>query len=170
MGKTAGSVRSSKWESSIYHEGGVRKEYHELSKGRKTIVKAELRRVQAAMVARLNGKKITIYADGKKIDVVFTKDGLEHAAQDAMIALSGKYMSRKSMLSIDKILAGSQYVEKQIPKKSRKDKKEFFFAHTDTQGRQIFFKVAFDRTQSKQGRYYLYSVTDKLRNEKPLET
>lgn len=49
MAKSAGHIRASKWDNSIYHEGGVRKEYHELSEGRKAIVKAELKSVQAAM-------------------------------------------------------------------------------------------------------------------------
>jgi hypothetical protein len=46
-----------------------------------------------------------------------------------------------------------------------KDEIEYFFKYKDKQGRGIYFKVAFDRAQSKQGRYYLYSVTDKLRKE-----
>lgn len=165
MAKSAGHIRASKWDNSIYHEGGVRKEYGELSDARKAIVKAELKSVQATMVAALGNKKIKLKAGGEDIEVIFTKDGLEHAAQDAMLTLSGKYMSRKSMINIDEILKSSVYVEKQVPEKPRKDKKEFFFAHTDTQGRQIFLKVAFDRTQSKKGRYYLYSVTDRLRKE-----
>lgn len=39
MAKSAGHLRASKWENSIYHEGGVRKEYGELSDARKAIVK-----------------------------------------------------------------------------------------------------------------------------------
>ena len=143
----------------------MRKEYDELSEGRKAAIRAELKRVQSEMWNNLREKSVTLSVEGEDINVVFTKDGTEHAARDAMMTLSGKYMSRKSMVNIDTILQSSKYVEKQVPLNPRKDKKEFFFAHTDTQGRQIFFKVAFDRTQSKQGRYYLYSVTDKLRKE-----
>ena len=143
----------------------MRKEYGELSEGRQAAVRAELKSVQAAMWSNLQSKSVTMHADGEDIEVAFTKRGTYHAARDAMMTLSGKYMSRKSMVNIDTILQSSKYVEKQVPLNPRKDKKEFFFAHTDTQGRQIFFKVAFDRTQSKQGRYYLYSVTDKLRKE-----
>lgn len=162
MAKSAGDIRASKWENSLYHEGGVRKEYHELSKGRQAVVKAELKRVQAAMVAKLENKKMKLNAGGEDIEVIFTKKGLEHAARDAMFNLSGKYMSRKSMINIDEILKSSVYVEKQTFKEPRKDKKEFFFAHKDTQGRQIYLKVAFDRATSKSGRYYLYTIVDRL--------
>ena len=165
MAKSAGHIRASKWENSIYHEGVVRKEYGELSEGRQAAVRAELKRVQSEMWNNLRNKSVTLSVEGEDINVIFTKDGTDHIARDAMMTLSGKYMSRKSMVNIDAILQHSRYVERQIPQKPRKDKKEFFFAHTDTQGRQIFFKVAFDRTQSKQGRYYLYSVTDKLVKE-----
>lgn len=110
MGKTAGRVRSSKWENSIYHEGGVRKEYYELSKGRKAAVLAELKSVQTAMWANLQSKSVTMTADGKEITVSFTKKGTDHVARDAMLTLSGKYMSRKSMINIDAILRQSEYV------------------------------------------------------------
>lgn len=163
MAKSAGHIRASKWDNSIYHEGGVRKEYGELSEARKAIVKAELKSVQATMVAAIGNKKIKLNAGGEEIEVVFTKAGLEHVARDAMLNLSGKYMSRKSMINIDEILRSSVYIEKQVPKEPRKDKKEFFFAHTDTQGRQLFLKVAFDRATNKKGRYYLYTVTDVLK-------
>ena len=76
-------------------------------------------------------KSVTLSVEGEDINVVFTKDGTEHAARDAMMTLSGKYMSRKSMVNIDTILQNSKYVEKQVPLNPRKDKKEFFFAHTD---------------------------------------
>lgn len=97
MAKSAGHIRASKWDNSIYHEGGVRKEYHELSEGRKAAVRAELKSVQAAMWGNLESKSVELKADGKEIRVGFTKSGTDHAARDAMLTLSGKYMSRKSM-------------------------------------------------------------------------
>lgn len=115
------------------------------------------------MWGNLESKSVVLKADGKEIRVGFTRSGTDHAARDAMFNLSGKYMSQKSMINIDEILKSSVYVEKQTFKEPRKDKKEFFFAHTDTQGRQLFLKVAFDRATNKKGRYYLYTVTDVLK-------
>ena len=41
MGKSAGNIRASKWESDIYTESGIRREYGELSAGRKAAILAE---------------------------------------------------------------------------------------------------------------------------------
>lgn len=162
MGKTAGSVRSSKWENSIYHEGGARKEYHELSKGRKAAVLAELKSVQTAMWANLQSKSVTMTADGKDIMVSFTKKGTDHVARDAMLTLSGKYMSRKSMINIDAILRQSEYVPTSHELyKGRFDGIEYFFKFQDKQGRGIYFKVTYEPAQGQGKQYYLRSVTDK---------
>lgn len=162
MGKTAGSVRSSKWENSIYHEGGGRKEYHELSKWRKAAVLAELKSVQTAMWANLQSKSVTMTADGREITVSFTKKGTDHVARDAMLTLSGKYMSRKSMINIDAILRQSEYVPTSHELyKGRFDGIEYFFKYKDKQGRGIYFKVAYEPAQGQGKQYYLRSVTDK---------
>jgi hypothetical protein len=159
MAKSAGHIRASKWDNSIYHEGGVRKEYGELSDARKAIVKAELKSVQAAMWGNLESKSVVLKADGKEIRVGFTKSGTYHAARDAMLTLSGKYMSRKSMINIDTILQQSEYVPTSHELyKGRKDGIEYFFKYKDKQGRGIYFKVAYEPAQGK--KYYLRSVTD----------
>lgn len=162
MAKSAGHIRASKWENSIYHEGGVRKEYHELSEGRKTAVRAELKSVQAAMWANLQSKALTMKADDKEIVVNFTKKGTDHVARDAMLILSGKYMSRKSMINIDTILQQSEYVPTSHKLyKGRKDGIEYFFKYKDKQGRGIYFKIAYEPAQGQGKKYYLRSVTDK---------
>lgn len=161
MAKSAGHIRASKWENSIYHEGGVRKEYGELSEARKAIVKAELKSVQAAMWGNLESKSVVLKADGKEIRVGFTKSGTDHAARDAMLTLSGKYMSRKSMINIDTILQQSEYVPTSHELyKGRKDGIEYFFKYKDKQGRGIYFKVAYEPAQGQGKKYYLRSVTD----------
>lgn len=161
MAKSAGHIRASKWENSIYHEGGVRKEYGELSDARKAIVKAELKSVQAAMWGNLESKSVVLKADGKEIRVGFTKSGTDHAARDAMLTLSGKYMSRKSMINIDTILQQSEYVPTSHELyKGRKDGIEYFFKYKDKQGRGIYFKVAYEPAQGQGKKYYLRSVTD----------
>ncbi|MBO7235167.1 MAG: hypothetical protein J6V05_01080 [Alistipes sp.] len=161
MAKSAGHIRASKWENSIYHEGGVRKEYGELSDARKAIVKAELKSVQAAMWGNLESKSVVLKADGKEIRVGFTKSGTDHAARDAMLTLSGKYMSRKSMINIDTILQQSEYVPTSHELyKGRKDGIEYFFKYKDKQGRGIYFKIAYEPAQGQGKKYYLRSVTD----------
>ena len=161
MAKSAGHIRASKWDNSIYHEGGVRKEYGELSDARKAIVKAELKSVQAAMWGNLKSKSVVLKADGKEIRVGFTKSGTDHAARDAMLTLSGKYMSRKSMINIDTILRQSEYVPTSHELyKGRKDGIEYFFKYKDKQGRGIYFKIAYEPAQGQGKKYYLRSVTD----------
>lgn len=161
MAKSAGHIRASKWDNSIYHEGGVRKEYGELSDARKAIVKAELKSVQAAMWGNLESKSVVLKANGKEIRVGFTKSGTDHAARDAMLTLSGKYMSRKSMINIDTILRQSEYVPTSHELyKGRKDGIEYFFKYKDKQGRGIYFKIAYEPAQGQGKKYYLRSVTD----------
>lgn len=110
MAKTAGGVRNSKWKGDIYTVDGVRKEYHELSDERKMIVRSMSKDVAKEMWRNLSGKSVTLEADGSMINVQFTKSGIDHVARDAMIVLSGKYMSRNSMVHINKVLAKSEYV------------------------------------------------------------
>lgn len=161
MAKSAGHIRASKWENSIYHEGGVRKEYGELSEGRQAAVRAELKRVQSEMWSNLQSKSVTMHADGEDIEVAFTKRGTYHAARDAMLTLSGKYMSRKSMINIDTILKQSEYVPTSHELyKGRKDGIEYFFKYRDKQGRGIYFKVAYEPGQGQGKKYFLRSVVD----------
>lgn len=162
MAKTSGGVRNSRWEGDIYTVDGVRKEYHELNEERKVVVRSMSKDVAKEMWSKLSGKSVTLEADGNTINVKFTKSGIDHVARDAMIVLSGKYMSRSSMAHIDRILAKSEYVPtSHRVYKGRKDGKELFFRYKDKDGRGIFFKVAKDYATNKNGRYYLYSVVDK---------
>ena len=162
MGKSAGSIRASKWEGDIYTEGGIRREYGELSAGRKAAILAESKSIANSMYRNLADKSVTLSADGQSINVQFTRKGVEHVARDAMLTLSGKYMSRSSMVHVDKILAKSEYVPTNHKVyKERKDGKELFFKYKDKDGRGIYFKVTKDYAISPRGRYYLYSVSDR---------
>lgn len=137
-------------------------EYHELIEDRKIAVRSMSKSVAKEMYGNLHDRLVTLDADGAKINVKFTKRGIDHVARDAMITLSGKYMSHQSMVHIDKILAKSEYVPTTHKiYKGRKDGKELFFRYKDREGRGIYFKVAYDRKESNVGRYYLYSVTDR---------
>jgi hypothetical protein len=78
-----------------------------------------------------------------------------------MLTLSGKYMSRRSMINIDKILQQAEYIPTSHKLyKGRNDGIEYFFKYKDKTGRNIYFKVAYDKSTNRNGRYYLYSVTD----------
>jgi len=160
--KSAGSIRASKWSGDIYTERGVRREYWELSSGRKEAIQKESKRIAKEMYANLFQKTVNLIADGQTISVGFTKQGVEHVARDAMLTLSGKYMSRTSMVNIDKILAQSKYVPTdQVLYKTRKDGKSLFFKYEDSDGRGIYFKIAYEPKQGSKKWYNLYSVSDK---------
>lgn len=162
MGKSVGSIRASKWERDIYTEGGVRREYGELSAGRKAAILAESKSIAKSMYRNLADKSVTLSADGQSINVQFTRKGVEHVARDAMLTLSGKYMSRSSMVHIDKILAKSEYVPTTHKLyKERKDGKELFFKYKDKDGRGIYFKVVHEPRNGSRKFYSLYSVSDR---------
>lgn len=162
MAKTSGGVRNSHWKGNIYTVGGIRKEYYELNEERKTVIRSMSKEVAKEMWRNLHGKSVVLDASGSRINVQFTKSGIDHVARDAMIVLSGKYMSHNSMIHIDGILAKSEYVPTSHSLyKGRKDGKELFFRYRDNDGRGIYFKVAYDRKEINAGRYYLYSVTDR---------
>lgn len=159
MAKTAGGVRNSKWHNDIYMVNGVRKEYHELNEERKMVIRSVIKDVVKGMWGNLAGKSVMLNAGGGTINVQFTKNGVNHVARDAMFTLSGKYMSRNSMIHIDRILAKSEYVPTthELYKK-RTDGKSMFFRYKDKDGRGIYFKIAKDNMTGKEGRFYLYSV------------
>lgn len=162
MAKTAGGVRNSTWKGDIYTVDGVRKEYYELTEERKAVIRSMSKDVSKEMWRNLSTKSVTLEADGRTINAQFTKSGVDHVVRDVMIVLSGKYMSRSSMIHIDRMLAKSEYVPtSHSVYKGRKDGKELFFRYKDKEGRGIYFKVAYDRKESSSGRYYLYSVTDR---------
>lgn len=140
----------------------MRKEYGELSKGRKEAVRAVSKELSRQMYDRLKDVSVPLDASGVNINVQFTRKGIEHVARDAMLTLSGKYMSRKSMLNIDQILAKSVYIPtSHALYKGRKDGKEIFFKYKDKDGRGIYFKVAHDPKNGARKSYYLHAVVDR---------
>lgn len=159
MAKPAGGIRNSKWDNDIYTVNGVRRECYELNEERKLLVRFICKKVAKEMWSNVSGKLVSLDADGKSINVQFTRKGIDHVARDAMLMLSGKYMSRRSMKHIDRILAESKYVPTthQVYK-DRNDGKTMFFRYKDNDGRGIYFKVAYDEKAEK--KYILYSVVD----------
>lgn len=161
MAKTAGHVRASKWKGDIFTVNGTRKEYYELPDERKKAVQSLAGKVSKIVYKNLKDSSVSLNAGEKAINVQFTKKGIEHFTRDAMLTLSGKYMSHRSMINVDQLLSASEYVPtSHALYKGRKDGKELFFKYKDKSGRGIYFKIAYEPTQSKGKTYYLYSVSD----------
>lgn len=164
MAKASGSTRASKWRSSsnlerLYYKNGKRVEYAELDDAAKKQVKEEKKIVVKAMLCKLRDTQTEQVIDNnQRIVIRYTKRGIDHVANDAMLMLSGKYFSRKSMLKINEILAKSTYVPTLHGlSHSRDDGRNLWFSYIDGDGRGIYFKVC----KNALGSYELYSVTDK---------
>ncbi|GEM_PF-1483116 len=163
MAKTAGGIRNSKWHGDIYTVDGVRKEYYELNEERKMVVRSMSKDIAKEMWRNLKDKTVTLGADGSKITVGFTKSGVDHVARDAMLTLSGKYMSPKTMRHVDRLLAKSEYVPtSHEDKKGRNDGKMLFYRYKDKEGRGIYFKVTYEPRNGGRKYYSLYSVSDRM--------
>jgi hypothetical protein len=161
MAKTAGHVRASKWKGDIFTVNGTRKEYYELPEARKKAVQSLAGKVSAIVYKNVQDKSVNLNAGGKDITVQFTQGGIAHFTRDAMLTLSGKYMSHRSMINVDQLLSVSEYVPtSHALYKGRKDGKELFFRYKDKTGRGIFFKIAYEPKQGEGKPYYLYAVGD----------
>lgn len=159
MAKESGSNRCSTWEGNPYTENNVRKEYYELSDDRKELIQQLSKRVGDEMWANLKDKSVEQIADGKNIIIEFDHKGVDHVARDALLKLSGKYMSKNSMINIDHILASSKYIPTEHElSHTRTDNRKIWFKYQDSQGRGIYFSVA--HSPKSQKKYTLYSVTD----------
>ncbi len=161
MAKTAGHVRASKWRGDIFTVNGTRREYKDLPLERQNAVKSLVKKVSKNVYNNVKDTSVSLNAGGKAIKVQFTKDGVDHFTRDAMLTLSGKYMSHRSMINVDQLLSASEYVPtSHALYKGRKDGKELFFKYKDKTGRGIFFKIAYEPKQGDGKPYYLYSVGD----------
>ena len=81
-------------------------------------------------------------------------------ARDGLIVLSGKYMSKESMVHIDRIIENSTYVPtKHTLSHNRDDGRLIWFKYKDSEGRGIYFSVS--HSPAKEKPYTLYSVSDK---------
>lgn len=159
MGKDVGDNRCSNWGGNPYSVGGCRKEYKDLPDGRKDLIKALSHRIADEMWENLQGKTVLKEAEGKQIPIQFDREGVRHVARDALIVLSGKYMSKESMVHIDHIIANSIYIPtKHKLKHSRDDDRLMWFKYKDNEGRGIYFSVSHSPAREKP--YTLYSVSD----------
>lgn len=118
------------------------------------------KRVGNEMWENLQNKSVDQVADGQHIKIEFDHKGVDHVSRDALINLSGKYMSNESMVNIDKILASATYVPTEHGlSHGRSDNRQMWFKYQDSQGRGLYFSVAHNPKAVK--KYTLYSVSDK---------
>lgn len=170
MAKGAGDTRVSKWRAAsaplsadLYAYNGKRVEYGELPDYKKDEVKKTKKRIFNALLEKYQGAISKKEIDGgKEVDVVFTKKGIDHLCNDAMIILSGKYFSENSMMRIKEIFDSSEYVPtSHVNTKERDDKRSLWFSYKDKEGRGVYFKVAVGTS----GQYEIHSVVDRLKKE-----
>ena len=167
MAKVSGSTRVSRWvnrnnsQEKLYYRNGKRVEYAELDTIGKRLVKDEKNKIAKELYAKLKNEKTTQVIDnGQVIQIGYTSHGIDHFANDAMISLSGKYFSRKSMMRVNEILAKFTY----IPTThglvhSRSDGRDLWFSYKDADGRGVYFKVCWNNQLRI---HELYSVVDKI--------
>lgn len=168
MAKGTGSTRASKWaapkgsnEPGLFYRNGYRVEYSQLSeKGKKAVI-TEKNRIANELYQKVKNETVSQFIENKtRIDIHFTKKGIEHLCNDAMLTLSGKYFSGKTMMNMKEILSDSVFVPSNHGlSHQRTDGRNLWFKYKDGDGRGVFFKVTWNKNIKK---YELYSVTDKI--------
>lgn len=145
----------------LYLREGIRLEYHDLSEEEKNAVKKKKRKLAKEIYLLLKEKIVNQVIDNNaKIEIHFTRSGINHFCNDVMLTLSGKYFTEESLKSVDTILSRSSYIPTvHISNHSREDGRYLWFTYKDTDGIGIFFKV--DK-QTRSGLYELYSIVDKI--------
>lgn len=166
MAKASGSTRTSTWRHAnsdvqLYYRNGERVEYRDLDERGKKLVRETRDRVAQELYSRLKEIKTEqTIDDNKKIKIGYTKHGLEHFANSAMVILSGKYFSRASMLRINEILENAKYIPSSHElTHARSDMRQLWFTFKDDEGRGVYFKVCWNKQINS---YELYSAADKI--------
>ena len=168
MAKTAGNTRTSTWRRNyngesrnLYFRDGKRVEYYELEEAGKSAVKQEKKMIVSKMYQKLqNVTTNQVIDNGERIEINYTNKGLNHFANDAMLTLSGKYFSEASMIKINEILEKAEYIPTRHElSHPRTDKRSLWFTYSDSEGRGVYFKVAYNKDIKK---YELYSLADKI--------
>lgn len=166
MAKGSGDTHASKHENNPYHVNGVRLEYADLPPANKRSVINLKNRYSEGMRKRLRDKTVVLNTDEETITVGFNRRGIDHVVQDAMMKLSGKYFSKHSLYRLDEILEQSTYIPTSHGLyKNRTDGTVMFFKYLDSDGRGVYFKVAYNPTAGDGKKYFLYSMDDRLPDE-----
>ncbi len=169
MAKGSGDTRVSKWRGArapitedLYYEGGQRLNYFELPADKKKVIREEKDRIIDEMVKSLAGKKTVKMMISEKdyLEVQFTKPGITHFCNDAMVKLSGKYFSERSMKNIPDILEKAEFLPPAVttrPGEHKGDGRVKWFYYKDKTGREVYFGVAFNKGIRA---YEFYTVTE----------
>lgn len=167
MAKQSGSTRISHWGSKgnyindLYSKNGIRVEYGELDEHSKKKVKEKKNKLSKEVYQNLKDKIVKQVIDnGVEIEIIFTSSGIDHFFNSAMLTLSGKYFSEKSMRNIDKILSEAEYIPTSHElTKPRTDGRNLWFVYK-AGGRDCYIKVDYN---SQLKAYELYDVVDILK-------
>ena len=145
----------------LYIYDGKRLDYGELPADRQAMVKSEKKRIAKEVYEIVKDKKVKQVIDNEQpIEICFTKKGVKHFCNDALLLLSGKYFSEDEMKLINYILEKAEYLESYHSLKHlRSDGRDLWFTYKDKEGRGVYFKVSWSR-YTKQ--YELYSVVEKI--------
>jgi len=125
---------------------------------------AQLRKHYLFKMERLLGQKHLLDANGKTIQVGFTKKGNKHLYSDALAR--SRVLQTDDLEHLDKLLKKAKYVGEQTLTHERKDSYErFLYFEVELRNKTIRLNIAKDVREAKSGQiktsYVLYSINDK---------
>lgn len=112
-------------------------------------------------------KKVVLEIDGVKRNVGFRKEGNKHLYSDSFGRSSA--LRREHLATLDKVLAESTYVKSSdsLSHERKDDIRRFHYFKGEIDGKTVYLNVAeFDSKNAKgmvSTKYFLYSITDKIR-------
>ena len=147
----------------LYLKDGLWMNYYDLSQIDKLAVRRKKKELANEIYTLLKDTIVNQVIDlQKKIEIHFTKKGIDHFCNDALITLSGRYLNEDSMKKIDEILSKAMYLPTpHTLSSSRKDGRILWFVYKDTDKRGVYFKVCWNKNLKM---YELYSVVNQLKN------
>lgn len=147
----------------LYLKDGLWMNYYDLSQIEKFAVRRKKKELANEIYTLLKDTIVNQVIDlQKKIEIHFTKKGIDHFCNDALITLSGRYLNEDSMKKIDEILSKAMYLPTpHTLSSSRKDGRILWFVYKDTDKRGVYFKVCWNKNLKM---YELYSVVNQLKN------
>lgn len=124
------------------------------------------RHFYARKMTRLTRVKVLKNIGGRRINVGFTKYGNDHLYSDAFGR--SRSLQKGDLLKVDDLLRNSTYVRSSPVSKARKDDiVSFHYFETNLHGNRAYLNVAREERKANKGRrkirYFVYSVTDRLR-------
>ncbi|MBO4692373.1 MAG: hypothetical protein J5604_06305 [Bacteroidales bacterium] len=146
----------------LYLRDGVWMNYFDLSPNEKLAVRQKKRELANEIFTMLKGTIVNQVVDRqKKIEIHFTKKGINHFCNDAIITLSGRYLDENSMKKIDEILSKAMYLPTpHTLSSSRNDGRILWFVYIDADRRGVYFKVCWNKNLKV---YEFYSVVNQLK-------